>query len=48
LAENIAIILNKEVKANPALKDEIIIVGGHLDSWDVGRGAHDDGAGSCR
>jgi len=25
--------------------DEIILVGGHLDSWDVGRGAHDDGAG---
>ncbi len=25
--------------------DEIIIVGGHLDSWDVGHGAHDDGAG---
>ncbi len=27
------------------LKDEIITVGGHLDSWDVGEGAHDDGAG---
>jgi hypothetical protein len=25
--------------------EEIIIVGGHLDSWDVGQGAHDDGAG---
>lgn len=25
--------------------EEIIIVGGHLDSWDVGEGAHDDGAG---
>ncbi len=25
--------------------DSIIIVGGHLDSWDVGEGAHDDGAG---
>lgn len=24
---------------------EIITVGGHLDSWDVGQGAHDDGAG---
>ena len=24
---------------------EIILVGGHLDSWDVGGGAHDDGAG---
>ena len=25
--------------------EEIIVVGGHLDSWDVGEGAHDDGAG---
>jgi hypothetical protein len=24
---------------------EIITVGGHLDSWDLGQGAHDDGAG---
>ncbi len=25
--------------------DEIITVGGHLDSWETGTGAHDDGAG---
>lgn len=25
--------------------EEILAVGGHLDSWDVGEGAHDDGAG---
>ena len=25
--------------------DEIVVIGGHLDSWDVGQGAHDDGAG---
>ena len=25
--------------------DNIILVGGHLDSWDVSEGAHDDGAG---
>jgi carboxypeptidase Q len=25
--------------------DEIIAIGGHLDSWDLGQGAHDDGAG---
>ncbi len=25
--------------------DKIITIGGHLDSWDTGEGAHDDGAG---
>jgi hypothetical protein len=25
--------------------DEYIVVGGHLDSWDLGDGSHDDGAG---
>lgn len=25
--------------------DEVILVGGHLDSWDIAPGAHDDGAG---
>jgi carboxypeptidase Q len=25
--------------------EEVIVVGGHLDSWDKGQGAHDDGAG---
>lgn len=25
--------------------DEIIVVGGHLDSWDLAQGAHDDGTG---
>ena len=33
-----------EIKGNE-FPDEIILVGGHLDSWDVGNGAHDDGAG---
>jgi carboxypeptidase Q len=27
------------------LPNEVIVVGGHLDSWDKGRGAHDDGSG---
>lgn len=26
-------------------RDEIIVVSGHLDSWDLAQGAHDDGAG---
>jgi carboxypeptidase Q len=27
------------------LPEQIVVIGGHLDSWDVGQGAHDDGAG---
>jgi Zn-dependent M28 family amino/carboxypeptidase len=26
--------------------EEIVVIGGHIDSWDVGQGAHDDGAGA--
>jgi carboxypeptidase Q len=26
--------------------DEIVVIGGHIDSWDVGQGAMDDGGGS--
>lgn len=29
----------------PGQTDELIVVGGHLDSWDLGTGAIDDGAG---
>lgn len=29
-------------------KDKFIIAGGHLDSWDMGEGAHDDGAGTVQ
>jgi carboxypeptidase Q len=25
--------------------DEVVVIGGHIDSWDVGQGAHDDGGG---
>ncbi len=27
------------------LPDEVVVIGGHIDSWDVGQGAQDDGAG---
>ena len=27
------------------LPDEVVVIGAHIDSWDVGQGAHDDGAG---
>jgi carboxypeptidase Q len=40
LSYNVIGQINGTTKAN-----EIILVGGHLDSWDVGEGAHDDGAG---
>jgi len=29
----------------PGRTNEIVLLGAHLDSWDVGTGAHDDGAG---
>ena len=32
-------------KRGSEFPDEIILVGGHLDSWDIGDGSHDDGAG---
>jgi len=28
--------------------DEIVLLGGHLDCWDLGQGAHDDGAGCAQ
>jgi carboxypeptidase Q len=31
---------------DPALKDQVVMMGGHLDSWIAGTGATDDGAGS--
>ena len=33
-----------EIKGSMAAK-EIVLIGAHLDAWDVGNGAHDDGAG---
>ncbi len=32
--------------SDPALKDEIVMVGAHLDSWHAGTGATDNGAGT--
>jgi carboxypeptidase Q len=32
--------------ADPKLKDEVVMVGGHLDSWAAGTGATDNGAGT--
>lgn len=34
-----------EIRGRGALADEIILLGCHLDSWDLGTGAIDDGAG---
>jgi hypothetical protein len=31
-----------------ATPDEVIVVGGHIDSWDLSPGAHDDGAGCAQ
>jgi acetylornithine deacetylase/succinyl-diaminopimelate desuccinylase-like protein len=33
-----------EIRGNK-YPDEVIVVGGHLDAWDKGEGAHDNGAG---
>ncbi|QHT71158.1 M20/M25/M40 family metallo-hydrolase [Rhodocytophaga rosea] len=33
-----------EIKGS-SMPEEVVVVGGHLDSWDLGEGAHDDGAG---
>jgi carboxypeptidase Q len=32
--------------SDPALKDQVVMVGGHLDSWIAGTGATDNGAGT--
>lgn len=43
LSYNVIAQINGNVYPN-----EIILVGGHLDSWDNGQGAHDDGSGSVQ
>lgn len=34
-----------EIRGKGKLADEVVVIGGHLDSWDLGTGAIDDGAG---
>jgi carboxypeptidase Q len=41
-AESANVIAELSGSKNP---DEIVLIGGHFDSWDVGQGAHDDGGG---
>jgi hypothetical protein len=44
LEEKLSFNVIGEIKGS-AFPDTYLIVGGHLDSWDLGEGAHDDGAG---
>jgi len=48
-AENVAKIPAAAISTVDAdfseIPEEVIVLGGHLDSWDKGHGAHDDGAG---
>lgn len=41
-AESANVVAELEGREKP---DEIVIIGCHIDSWDTGQGAHDDGAG---
>ena len=34
-----------EITGRGKLRNEVVVIGGHLDSWDLGTGAIDDGAG---
>lgn len=41
-AESANVVAELRGSTNP---EEVVVIGGHIDSWDVGQGAHDDGAG---
>jgi len=48
-AENLPDVLSRNVMAEIVgweHPEEIVVLGGHIDSWDVGQGAMDDGGGS--
>jgi Zn-dependent M28 family amino/carboxypeptidase len=40
-------ILGEIPGSDPALKDEVVMIGAHFDSWHMGTGATDNGAGSA-
>ena len=42
-AESANVVAEIKGSENP---DEVVLISGHFDSWDVGQGAHDDGAGA--
>jgi acetylornithine deacetylase/succinyl-diaminopimelate desuccinylase-like protein len=47
-AQNLAPVVSRNIIAEiPGVKypEQVVMLGGHIDSWDVGQGAEDDGAG---
>ena len=42
MAPSANVIAELRGRTNP---EQVVVIGGHIDSWDVGQGAHDDGAG---
>lgn len=40
-------VIGEILGSDPALKDEVVMIGGHFDSWHAGTGATDNGAGSA-
>jgi hypothetical protein len=42
MAPSANVIAELRGRTNP---EQVVVIGGHIDSWDVGQGAHDDGTG---